>query len=490
MLAPVGVFISFHIGWMYMGPITVFDEVERDRERLYDLAQELWETPELGLHEHESAETLAEALREEGFDVEMGVGGMPTAFMASYGDREPKIGILGEYDALPGLSQTVATERDPVEEGEPGHGCGHNLFGTAAVGGAIAVKHAIEAGDVEGTIRCYGCPAEETLVGKTYMARAGAFDDLDAALTWHPGDLSTPWLKRSNALNSIVFTFEGSSAHAAASPASGRSALDAVELMNIGVEYMREHISDDARMHYSIPDGGQAPNVVPETASVWYFVRAPSRVEVERNTEWLRNIAEAATMMTQTDVKERFLTGCYDYLPNRAVTDIVWKNMQAVGAIEYDEADHEFARELQATVPEADREAELTNLPAELEREVQDSALYTEPVEPYDDDEMTHGSTEVGDVSYITPTAQFNAATWPVGTPGHTWQAVASNGDFAKKGAVYAAKVLAGAAHDLLIDPETLETARAEFEDATGGEPYETPLPKDAEPPFDMTAGD
>ncbi|WP_306060018.1 amidohydrolase [Natronococcus wangiae] len=473
-----------------MAPGTVFDEVERDRDRLYSLAQQIWETPELGLHEHESAETLAEPLREEGFEVEMGVGGMPTAFVASYGEGNPTIGILGEYDALPGLSQTVTAERNPAEEDGPGHGCGHNLFGTAAVGGAIAVKRALEAGEIEGTIRCYGCPAEETLVGKTYMARAGVFDDLDAALTWHPGGLSTPWLKRSNALNSIVFTFEGTSAHAAASPESGRSALDAVELMNTGVEYMREHISDDARMHYSITDGGRAPNVVPETASVWYFVRAPSRAEVDRNTEWLRDIAEAAGLMTQTSVEERFLTGCYDYLPNRAVTDVVWENMQAVGTIDYEDADYKFARELQTTVSEADREAELGDLPAELRREVRDCALYPEPVEPYDEGDMTHGSTEVGDVSYITPTAQFTAATWPVGMPGHSWQVVASNGDFAKKGAVYAAKVLGGAAHDLIADPETLEAARAEFEATTGGKPYETPLPEDAEPPFDMTAGD
>ncbi len=473
-----------------MASTTMFDEVERDRDRLTDLARRLWETPELGLHEHESAETLIEELRSEGFDVETGVGGMPTAFVATYGDGEPTIGILGEYDALPGLSQRVAAERDPVEEGEPGHGCGHNLFGAGAVGGAIAVKRAIEAGKVEGTIRCYGCPAEETLVGKTYMARAGVFDDLDAALTWHPGDLNTPWLKRSNALNSIVFTFEGTSAHAAASPESGRSALDAVELMNTGVEYMREHLSDDARMHYSITDGGRAPNVVPETAGVWYFVRAPSRAEVKRNTEWLRDIAEAAALMTQTDVEECFLTGCYDYLPNHAVTEVVWENMRAAGAIEYDATERDFARELQATIPEANRETELADLPDALRREVRDRALYAEPVEPYDEGDRIHGSTEVGDVSYIAPTAQFSAATWPVGTPAHTWQAVAANGDFGTKGAVYAAKVLAGAAADLMADPERLEEAAAEFEEATGGEPYETPLPDKAEPPFDMTAGD
>ncbi|MFB6300652.1 MAG: amidohydrolase [Halobacteriales archaeon] len=473
-----------------MGSAAVFEAVESDRERLFELAQQLWENPELGLHEHESAEALAETLREEGFDVEMGVGGMPTAFVASYGDGEPRIGILGEYDALPGLSQKATPERDPIEEGGPGHGCGHNLFGVAAVGGAIAVKRAIESGDVSGTIRCYGCPAEETLVGKTYMARADVFDDLDAALTWHPGDLSTPWLKRSNALNSILFEFEGVSAHAAGSPESGRSALDAVELMNTGVEYMREHISDDARMHYAITEGGQAPNVVPAEASVWYFVRAPTRDEVERNTEWLRDIAEAAAMMTQTDVSERFLTGCYDYLPNHTVTDVVWENMETLGEIDYDEDDYAFAEELLETVSEENRQSELSDLPDDIRDEVEDHALYPEPIPAFDEGDLIAGSTEVGDVSYITPTAQFSAATWPVGTPGHSWQVVAANGDFGQKGVTFAAKVLAGAAYDLMTDPETLEAAWEEFEEATGGEPYETPLPPEAEPPFDMTADD
>ncbi|MEF8789509.1 MAG: amidohydrolase [Haloarculaceae archaeon] len=473
-----------------MSAEAVFETVDSSRERLYELAQELWETPELGLHEYESSELLVETLREEGFEVETDVGGMPTAFVATYGEAGPKVGILGEFDALPGLSQKVKADRDPIEEGEPGHGCGHNLFGVAALGGAVAVKRAIESGDVEGTIRYYGCPAEETLVGKTYMARAGVFDDLDAALTWHPGDLSTPRLGSSNALNSIVFEFEGESAHAAGSPESGRSALDGVELMNTGVEYMREHISDDARLHYSIVDGGDAPNVVPAQASVWYFVRAPSREEVERNTEWLRDIAEAATMMSQTEVDERFLSGCYDYLANHTISDVIWEQMQAVGPIEYEEADHAFARDLLETVPDDRRAAELAGLPEAVRETVEDHALYPEPVEPYDEGDMTAGSTEVGDVSYITPTAQFSAATWPVGTPGHSWQVVASNGDFGQKGIAFAAKVLAGTAYELMTDPETLEAAREEFVEATDGEPYETPLPPEAEPPFDMTASD
>ena len=469
---------------------SVYENVESNRELLYDLARQLWENPELGLHEHESSETLAETLENEGFNIERSVGQMPTAFVATYGDGDPTIGILGEYDALPGLSQKVKPERDPIVEGGPGHGCGHNLFGVAGLGGTIAVKQAINSGELDGTIRYYGCPAEETLVGKTYMARAGVFDDLDAALTWHPRDLSTPAVGSSNALNSLEFTFTGESAHAGSSPESGRSALDAVQLMNQGVEFMREHITDNARMHYSITNGGQAPNVVPAESSVWYFVRAPSRDAVERNTEWLRDIADGAALMTQTEVDERFLTGCYPYLANDTITQVIWETMQDLGSIDYDQDDHEFARELVETVSESNREAELETLPDELREEVEPKALHPEPVAPFNEDRTSGGSTEVGDVSHITPTGQFRAATWPVGTPGHTWQVVASNGDFGQKGSIYAAKVLAGSVCELMMNPQLVKEAKEEFTEATDGEPYETPLPPEAEPPFDMTTDD
>ena len=466
----------------------LFERIDSLEDRLLDVAQELWDHPELGLQEENSAELLASFLEEEGFNVETDIGGMPTAFVASCGDGGPTIGILGEYDALPGLSQTVSATREPVDEGGPGHGCGHNLFGVAGVGAAIGIKDAIDAGDLEGTIVFYGCPAEETLVGKTYMARAGVFDELDAALTWHPGRLSTPTMSSFNALNSLTFTYEGTSAHAAASPDSGRSALDGVELLNLGVEFMREHVSDDARIHYSITDGGGAPNVVPGTATVWYFVRAPSRAEVERNTAWLRDIADAAATMTQTDVSERFLTGCYDYQPNEIVTNVIWDNMKSIDPIEYDESDREFASELQETIPDEDIDASLSDLPDELFERVRASALYVEPVPAYDQDETIHGSTDVGDVSWITPTGQFRAATWPIGTPSHSWQIVAANGDFSQKGISFAAKVLAGSAFDLLDDSRLLEAVRTEFEATIGTDQYESPLPDDAKPPFDITS--
>jgi aminobenzoyl-glutamate utilization protein B len=462
--------------------------IEEDRERLSNIALDIWETPELGLHEEESAERLMEALEDEGFDIETGVGGMPTAFLAEYGEGGPRIGLLGEYDALPGLSQKVSAEPDPVEEGEPGHGCGHNLFGTACLGAAVAIKRAIDAGELEGTVVFCGCPAEETLVGKVFMARDGAFDDLDAAITWHPSDTNTVQTGSSLALNSVRYTFHGDAAHAAASPESGRSALDAVQLLGTGVEYMREHIIEEARVHYNVVEGGEAPNVVPPVSTVWFFVRAPKRKQVERITEWVDDIAAGAAQMTQTDHEKRLLTGCYDFQSNGVVSDVLWENMQATEEPDYTDEDVEFARQLQETFPEGALEDRLEDIPEDQLEEASDSPLFTDPVAP-EVERGGSGSTDVGDVSWVTPTSQIRATTWPLGVPGHSWQIVASDGDFATKGMVYAAKVMAGATADLMSDEERLEAAREEFE-ADIGDSYESPLPDDLEPPFDVTRRD
>ena len=465
-----------------------YEAVERRREKLYELADEIWSTPELGLHEEESAATLVDALEAEGFDVETGIGGMPTAFVATYGEGDPQIGILGEFDALPGLSQEVSAERQPIEAGAPGHGCGHNLFGTAGVGAAAAVAEAIDAGDLEGTVAFFGCPAEETLVGKTFMARAGAFDDLEAAVTWHPSDRTRPQLSSSLALDSVQFTFEGEASHAAASPEAGRSALDAVQLLGTGVEYVREHVPDDARIHYSIPDGGGAPNVVPASATAWFFVRAPTRAGVERLSDWVSDIAEGAALMTRTSVERRYITGCWEMLSNEPIADRLGEVMAELGPVDYDEVDREFAAELKSTIADEQVDEAVSDLPEDVREAFRASALYDEPIEPDDADEVGMGSTEVGDVSWITPTAQFRASTWAVGTPPHTWQAVAANGDFGRKGMVYAAKVLAGTTHDLLGDADLRGAARDAWESDRGDRRYETPLPADVEPPFDVTA--
>ena len=466
-----------------------YETVESDAERLVETCHAIWETPELGLHEHESSATLVEVLEDAGFEVETGIGDMPTAFVAEYGDGDPVIGILGEFDALPGLSQHVSAERDPIEPNGPGHGCGHNLYGTAAAWGAIGAAAAIDAGEVEGTVRCYGCPAEETLVGKVFMAREGAFDDLDAAITWHPGDLTSPKRGSSLALDSIQFRFEGTAAHAGGSPESGRSALDGVELLNAGVERMREHVPEKARIHYSITDGGGAPNVVPPEAEVWYFVRAPDRAEVDRLTEWVTDISEAAAKMTRTEVERRYITGCYDFLVNDAVTDVIETNLEAAGPIEFDDEERAFAAELRETYEEERMEDRLEKYPEEVAAEIEGEPFYGAPLPATDEGEVSGGSTDVGDVSWIVPTAQFRMATWPVGTPAHSWQAVAANGRTGPTGAVTAAKVLAGTTVDLMADEETLERAHEEFADAAG-DAYENTLPEDAEPPFDVTVGE
>ena len=470
---------------------TLFDNIDDDRRRLEEMARSIWETPELGLYEEASAGLLRERLEEAGFDLETGIGGMPTAFVATYedgdGDADPTIGILGEYDALPGLSQRVRAERDPIADGEPGHGCGHNLFGVAGVEAAIAVKRAIDRGDLEGTISFFGCPAEETLVGKVFMARDGAFDDLDAAITWHPWDVTTPYVSRTLALDSIQFTYDGVAAHAGVSPESGRSALDAVSLLNTGVEYAREHLPDTTRIHYVITDGGNAPNVVPPSATVWYYVRAPTRDAVEFAAEWVRDIAGAAAEMTRTDLSSRYVTGCWDYLPNDAVTEVIWETMDELGAVGYTADDRAFASELQETLSDEEIQSTLEGVPREHAANMSDAALYDDPIPAHGADEIGGGSTDVGDVSWIVPTGQFRGATWALGTPAHSWQAVAANGDFGIDGAVYAAKVLAGSAARLLEEPKTLEQAKKEFDAATSDRSYETPLPADAEPPFDVT---
>ncbi|RDZ62483.1 amidohydrolase [Haloferax sp. Atlit-12N] len=463
-----------------------FETVESLEAELVSLTESLWETPELGLHETESAELLSSVLRDAGFDVTEGIGGMPTAFSATYGEGEPHVGILGEYDALPGLSQTVSSSRDPVEAGAPGHGCGHNLFGVAGVGAALAAKRAIDDGRAEGTVTFFGCPAEEILVGKVFMARDGAFDDLDAALTWHPSHLSAPFMAQTLAMNSVEYTFHGESAHAADSPQSGRSALDAVELLNTGSEFMREHVSDDARIHYTIPDGGGAPNVVPAEATAWFYVRAPTRDEVDRITDWLDDVAEGAALMTQTTVSRRFHTGCYDYVANHALSDKLLENMRLAGPIPYTDEDREFAAELQETLSAETIEARTAQLPEERREAARSSVLYPDAQPSYDVGTVLNGSTDVGDVSWITPTAQFWAASWPVGTPSHTWQAVAANGSFGSKAAVYAAKVLAATTLDLLSDEALVAAAREEFEASVPGE-YECALPEGMEPPFHLT---
>ena len=299
---------------------TAVDAVESRADELAAINRAVWEYAEVGLQEHKSAALLIRTLSEQGFAVEEGVAGMPTAFVAEYGEGAPVIGILAEYDALPGLSQQAVPYREPVADGAPGHACGHSGLGAAAVEAAIAVKDAIDRHQLQGTIRLYGTPAEETLIGKVYMLLDGQFDDLDLCLHWHPGDRNGVWGGSSKAAVSAKFTFHGIPAHGAVSPHAGRSALDAVELMNVGVNFMREHVQEDCRMHYVITDGGGQPNVVPPEATVWYYVRADSHDDVERYFAWVRDIADGAALMTRTRVELKIDTDCHELIPNTALS--------------------------------------------------------------------------------------------------------------------------------------------------------------------------
>ncbi|MEZ4869656.1 MAG: amidohydrolase [Caldilineaceae bacterium] len=451
-------------------------------EHLTYVAKEIWDHPEIGLQERFASDLLAQELADAGFTVTRGVGQMPTAFVASWGAGKPVIGILGEYDALPGLSQTVAATLNPIAQGGAGHGCGHNLFGTAAFGAALALKEAMIAHKIPGTIRFYGCPAEETLVGKTFMAKDGVFDDLDAALAWHPGDTNQVWYSSSLAMNSFKVNFHGVASHAAAAPHLGRSALDGAQLMDVGVNYLREHIVQEARIHSVITSGGQAPNVVPAFAQIWYFVRAPQRAQVDEIYARMLDIAKGAALMSGTTYDIDFVTGCYDVLPNRIISDLMYDKMRELEEIAFTEQETAFAAELQKSFPAGSREYSYAMLEkstsAGLDKADLAKPLWTHVLRHAPTPSVMPGSTEVGDVSYITPTGQLTTCCWPFGTPPHSWQITASSGSsIGFKGMLFAAKALAFTALDLMTKPELLQTARAEFAASSAGRPYVSPLP-------------
>jgi aminobenzoyl-glutamate utilization protein B len=406
--------------------------LEHQDERLSYLARQIWDRPEIALEERFASKLLADELEAEGFSVERNVGQLPTAFIASWGSGAPIIGILGEYDALPGLSQRLSADRNPIESGGPGHGCGHNLFGVASMGAVLALKAVMEREGIAGTIRYYGCPAEETLVGKTFMAKAGVFDDLDAALAWHPGDTNMVWASSSLAMNSFKVNFYGTSSHAAADPHNGRSALDGAQLMDIGVNYLREHIIPEARIHSVITSGGQAPNVVPAYAQIWYFVRAPRRDQVDAIYARVLDIAKGAALMSGTTYDIDFVTGCYDLLPNQVLSRLLLEKLRASGGISFTDEERAFAKQLQATFAPGtlDEGFEVLQryVSSELDRAAIENPLWEEVLPHTETPRVMPGSTEVGDVSQITPTGQLTTCCWPLGTPGHSWQIVASCG--------------------------------------------------------------
>jgi aminobenzoyl-glutamate utilization protein B len=447
--------------------------IEENKKSFEELALNIWKNPEIAHKEYEAVKLQKEFLEKQGFCITQ-KDGLPTAFMAEWRSEVPGgpvIGLLGEYDALGGLSQSVSAQVSPVTNGGPGHGCGHNLLGVGSLLAACAAKAIFVAQGLAGTIRYYGCPAEEVLTGKGAMAKLGYFDGTDVSLAWHPGDHSSVTNAIFTALGSAKFHFKGRASHAGASPEGGRSALDAVELMNVGANYVREHMVDQDRLHYVITSGGVAPNVVPADAEVWYYARAPHDEELVSLWKRLVKVAKGAAMMTETEVTWEILGGCYNTLPNQRLNRALEENLISfAGKADFDEEDLKFGQEIQATLDPRLVDTALTKTPLPEDEKV----LNASPLPCFDHGTFIMGSTDVGDVAHIMPTSMMWCATWPLGVPNHTWQATACAGSsIGLKGMKLAAKALAGCIYDLARDPSLLAEAREEFTRKRKGMPWQ-----------------
>lgn len=453
--------------------------------RMIQLSDRIWGLAELGLQEFKSSQSLSELLQEFGFTVERGVAGLPTAFVASYGSGHPVVGVMGEFDALPGLSQKPVPRREPLSEGAPGHGCGHNVHGVSGAFGAIAAKTQMEKDRVGGTVKFFGCPGEEAYEGKVFMVRAGLFSDVDAALSHHPGTMNVAPLASSNALNTVKFHFHGIASHAGNSPEMGRSALDAVELMNIGVNYLREHLSEKTRIHYVIQDGGLQPNIVPSYARSWYFIRAPTRDQVEGIYDRVLKIADAADLMSGTTHQTELLTGCYNMLPNRRLSELVTANMREVGAPSYSEEELIFADAISKTISIETKEESLRHSGHPDWQKLTEVALDRKILDAWDEGKVETSSTDVADVSWVTPAMEFYTQTFILGTNLHSWQAVAQAGmGIGHRSLVFASKTIVGTVLDLLTKPDLLSEVRSEFKQKTKGRQYVSPIPPEIDPPL------
>lgn len=459
--------------------------IESNEDLIKRIADEIWRYAEVGLHEEKSAKCLEDALAAEGFSVQHGVAGMPTAFVATWGSGKPVIGFLGEYDALPGVSQEAVPARKELEPGAAGHGCGHNLLGAGAFAAAIGLKQELMARKLPGTVKYFGCPAEENFSGKAFMARDGLFNDCDACLTWHAGAVNRVWTGSSLANNAMNVTFYGQTAHAAGDPYNGRSALDALQLMNMGVEFLREHMPTKARVHYVITNGGGQPNVVPAKASAWYLVRAPRREEVDSLYARVLKCAEGAAMMTETRCEVELIKAIWNVLPNTTLEILLEDSAGRVGAPRFDESDLRFAEEITKSFTPGQKEASLRKerLPEDVCKQLLNDTWVPRPADPTD----SEGSTDVGDVSWCCPTAQIRTACQCLGTPGHSWQYAAQSGmSIGHRGMLAAGKILAEAGFELMTNPALLAAATDEFQKATADRPYYSPIPKDHKPKFDQ----
>jgi aminobenzoyl-glutamate utilization protein B len=436
--------------------------IKQNEAKAKEVNQRIWNLAELGLVEQQSSQTLMDWLAANGFGIERGVANMPTAFIASFGSGQPLIAILAEYDALPGLSQKASPIREAREGVANGHACGHSIYGTASTTAAIAASQAMAKHDIKGTIRLYGTPAEETGISKIYMTKEGLFKDCDAVLHWHASDETRSSYGTTKALVSVKFTFRGLAAHASRSPHEGKSALDAVELMDIGANFLREHLPEDSRMHYVITDGGGQPNVVPPSAQVWYYLRADKHRDVEYMFQRLADVAKGAALMTSTTVEWHVDSDTHEILPNLPLSQLIHKNLELVGPPKFTEQEKIFARKTQESL--------------------KGPFTYTlsETLEKFPDEpEKGKASTDVGDVSWMVPTGGLTVASYTFGAPGHSWQIVACTGtSIGEKGMLVAAHALAYSALDLLAKPDWLKKARADFEQRKAGYNFASLIPE------------
>ncbi len=465
------------------------DWIEENRSIFTALSDEIWGYAELGYRESRSAKTLEDALEEGGFKIERGAAGIPTAFVASYSNgKGPVIGILGEYDALPGLSQDCVPYRKPLEDGAPGHGCGHNMLGVAGIASVMSLKQAMDSGEVKGTIRYFGCPAEEGGAGKAFMAKAGVFDGLDICLTWHPDTYNSVPYTNFLANYRVLFRFHGKTAHAAADPFNGRSALDAIELMNVGVNYLREHMIPDARVHYVITKGGVAPNVVPDFAESLYSVRAPRTDQLDPLFERVKNIAKGAALMTGTELEIQVISGMSNMLVNETINEVLQSKMEEVGAPKFTGEEHAFARELSKSIPPESLEtsAYVYGLNSNDVARLKDIVLFEDILPPFKSEIIMPGSTDVGDVSWVAPTGQILTACWALGSPGHSWQIVAQGKmGIGQRGMLYAGKVMGAAALEFMKNDALRKKAVEEYKQKRAAAKYVSPIPDGTKPPLD-----
>ncbi|GIO05483.1 aminobenzoyl-glutamate utilization protein B [Brevibacillus reuszeri] len=466
--------------------------IDQKSDLFTNVSDRIWEYAETRFEEFRSAELLCKTLEAEGFTVEKGVAGIETAFIGSYGSGSPVVAILGEYDALSGLSQERGNAtHQPIVAGGNGHGCGHNLLGTGSLAAAVAIRLYMEENGIQGTVRYYGCPAEEGGSGKAYMAREGLFNDADFAICWHPQTFNTLMSISSLANYQVYFKFKGKAAHAAAAPHLGRSALDAVELMNIGVNYLREHIIPEARIHYAITNsGGFSPNVVQAEADVLYLIRAPKTQQVEEIYQRVCQIARGAALMTETAVDIIFDKACSNLIPNQTMERVMYSNFTELGVPEFDQNEKEFARQIRKTIPDSDKNSELQMIAkvlgakgkamAEQLKEQELSSILM-PLMPAA--RLMSGSTDVGDVSWIIPTVQCSTTCFAMGTQLHSWQAVAQGGtSIGHKGMLHAGKIMAATAVEMMLNPKLIAEAKAELVEKLDGATYVCPIPADIKP--------